>query len=64
MSGAACGPIAVVVNPKIARLALEKQHADELEYAQLLKDNVPSAPTYSELDGGMNEAFSHGFRTE
>jgi murein L,D-transpeptidase YafK len=48
---------AFVVNPKIARLALEKQRADELEYAQLLKDNVPAAPTYSELDGGMHEAF-------
>src|ERR1700742_1661898 len=32
---------AFVVNPKIARLALEKQRADELEYAQLLKDDVP-----------------------
>jgi murein L,D-transpeptidase YafK len=48
---------AFVVNPKIARQALEKQRADELEYAQLLKDNVPAAPIYSELDGGMNEAF-------
>jgi len=46
-----------VVNPKIARLALEKQRADELEYAKLLEDKVPAAPTYSELDGGMNEAF-------
>src|SRR5688572_2081740 len=48
---------AFVVNPKIARRALEKQRADELEYAQLLKDNAPAAPIYSELDGGMNEAF-------
>ena len=48
---------AFVVNPKIARQALEKQRADELEYAQLLKDNVPAAPIYSELDGGMNEVF-------
>ena len=48
---------AFVVNPKIAQRALEKQRADELEYAQLLEDNVPAAPTYSELDGGMNEAF-------
>ena len=46
-----------VVNPKIARRALEKQRADELEYTQLLKDNVPAAPIYSGLDGGMNEAF-------
>ena len=47
---------AFVVNPKIARQALEKQRADEIEYAQL-KDNVPAAPIYSELDGGMNEVF-------
>ena len=50
-----------VVNPKIARLALEKQRADELEYAQLLEGNVPAAPTYSELDGGMNEVFLERF---
>ena len=43
---------AFVVNPKIARRALEKQRADELEYAQLLEDNVPAAPIYSELDAG------------
>jgi murein L,D-transpeptidase YafK len=48
---------AFVVNPKIAQLALEKQHADELEYAQLLQDDVPAAPIYSGLDGGMNKAF-------
>src|ERR1700757_5048035 len=41
-----------VVNPKIARQALKKQHTDELEYAQLLKDNVPAAPIYSGWDGG------------
>jgi len=46
-----------VVDPKIARPALEKQRADELEYARLLEDNVPAAPIYSELDGGMNEVF-------
>src|SRR5258708_39285014 len=48
---------AFVVNPKIARQALEKQRADEVEYAQLLEDNVPAAPIYSGLDGGMNEVF-------
>jgi murein L,D-transpeptidase YafK len=48
---------AFVVNPKIAQPALEKQRADELEYARLLKDNAPAAPIYSELDGGMNEIF-------
>src|SRR6266704_347417 len=53
---------AFVVDPKIARLALEKQRADELEYARLLEDNVPAAPIYSELDGGMNEVFREQFR--
>jgi hypothetical protein len=54
----ATGPCpAFVVDPKIAQPALEKQRADELEYAQLLEDNVPAAPIYSELDGGMNEVF-------
>src|SRR6266436_4059375 len=48
---------AFVVNPKIARRALEKQRTDEVEYAQLLKDEVPAAPIYSGLDGGMNEVF-------
>jgi murein L,D-transpeptidase YafK len=48
---------AFVVNPTVAQRALEKQRADELEYAQLLKDNAPAAPIYSELDGGMNEVF-------
>src|SRR3989440_952150 len=46
-----------VVNRKIARRALEKQRTDEVEFAQLLKDNVPAAPIYSGLDGGMNQAF-------
>jgi hypothetical protein len=48
---------AFVVNPKVARRALEKQRADEVEYAQLVKDNVPVAPVYSGLDGGMNKVF-------
>ncbi len=50
-----CPPF--VVNPEIARRALEKQRADEREYARLLEDNVPAAPIYSGLDGGMNEVF-------
>ena len=48
---------AFVVNPKFARPALEKQHADEVEYAQLVKDNVPVVSIHSGLDGGMNKAF-------
>jgi hypothetical protein len=48
---------AFVVNPKIARAALKKQHADDFEYAQLVKDNVSVSPIYSGLDGGMNKVF-------
>jgi murein L,D-transpeptidase YafK len=48
---------AYVVNPKIAQRALEKQRNDDLEYAQLVKDKVPTVPIYSGLDGGMNKAF-------
>ena len=48
---------AFAVNPKIARPALAKQHADEVEYAQLVKDDAPVAPDYSGLDGGMNKIF-------
>jgi murein L,D-transpeptidase YafK len=46
-----------VVDPKIARLALEKQRADEVEYVQLVRDNVAVAAIYSGLDGGMNKVF-------
>ena len=50
-----CPPF--VVNPETARRALGKQRADERAYAQLLEDDVPAAPIYSGLDGGMNKAF-------
>jgi murein L,D-transpeptidase YafK len=48
---------AFVTNPKIAKPALEKQRADELAYEQLVKENVPTVPIYSGLDGGMNKVF-------
>jgi murein L,D-transpeptidase YafK len=48
---------AFVVNPRIARPVLEKARADEVEYARLLAAEVPAAPIYSGLDGGMNEVF-------
>ena len=48
---------AFVVSPQIARAALEKQHADEVQYAQLVKANTPVAPIHSGLDGGMNRVF-------
>jgi hypothetical protein len=48
---------AFVVNPQIARAALGKQHADEVQYANLVKANTPVAPIHSGLDGGMNRVF-------
>jgi murein L,D-transpeptidase YafK len=48
---------AFVVNPQIARTALKKQHADEIQYAKLVKANTPVAPIHSGLDGGMNRVF-------
>jgi murein L,D-transpeptidase YafK len=48
---------AFVIDPGIARLASEKQRADELEYTQLVEQNGPVAPIYSGLDGGMNKVF-------
>lgn len=52
---------AFVVNPEIARRALEKQRADEAEYARLVEDNVPVATIYSGWDGGMNKVFLERF---
>jgi murein L,D-transpeptidase YafK len=48
---------AFVVDPRIARPALGKRQADEAEYAQLVKDNLPVASPFSGLDGGMNKVF-------
>jgi murein L,D-transpeptidase YafK len=48
---------AFVVNAKFARPALDKQRADEAEYAQLVQDDVPVAPIHSGLDGGTNNVF-------
>ena len=46
-----------VLNPRIARAALGKQHTDEVQYAQLVKANSPVVPIHSGLDGGMNRVF-------
>jgi murein L,D-transpeptidase YafK len=54
-----CPPF--VVNSKVARAALEKQRADEAEYAHLVEEDMPVAPVYTGLDGGMHEAFHARF---
>jgi murein L,D-transpeptidase YafK len=48
---------AYVVNPEIAGPAMEKSHADEVQYAALVKANTWTAPVHSGLDGGMNRVF-------
>jgi hypothetical protein len=48
---------AFVVAPEIAGPTLEKEHNDELQYAQLVRSNVPVAPIRTGLDGGMNRVF-------
>jgi murein L,D-transpeptidase YafK len=55
---------AFVVNPKIARAALRKQRADDVEYARLVKNKMSVAPIYSGLDGGMNDVFHAQFPGE
>jgi murein L,D-transpeptidase YafK len=50
-----------VINGKIARAAAAKQRADDLEYLELLKEDVAVAPIHSGLDGGMNEVFHARF---
>jgi murein L,D-transpeptidase YafK len=52
---------AFVVDPKIAQLTLQKQRADDLDYAQFVKNSAAVAPIYSGLDGGMNEVFRTQF---
>jgi murein L,D-transpeptidase YafK len=41
----------------IAGPALEKQRNDEYQLAQLVKENVPTAPVVMGTDGGMNRVF-------
>jgi murein L,D-transpeptidase YafK len=48
---------AYIISPGIARAAREKQHADEVEYKNLVKANAPVAPIHSGKDGGMNRVF-------
>jgi len=55
-----CPPF--VVNPEIAKRALEKRRADERATARLVEENVPAAPIYTGLDGGMHKAFLARFR--
>ena len=48
---------AFVVAPEIAGPTLEKEHADEVQYAQLVRSNISVAPIRTGLDGGMNRVF-------
>ena len=54
-----CPP--TIVNPDVALKALEKRRADERAIAKLVEENVPAAPIYTGLDGGMHLAFLSRF---
>ena len=54
-----CPP--TIVHPDIAPKALEKRRADERAIARLVAENVPAAPIYTGLDGGMHKAFEARF---
>jgi hypothetical protein len=45
------------VPAEVAGPALEKQRNDEVQIAQLIKDNAPVAPITMGTDGGMNRVF-------
>jgi murein L,D-transpeptidase YafK len=45
------------VPQQIAGPALEKQRNDDIQLAQLIKDNVPVVPVVMGTDGGMNRVF-------
>ncbi len=45
------------VAPEIASLVQEKQQADDVQFAELVKSNLPVAPIHTGLDGGMNRVF-------
>jgi len=46
------------VAPAIASLVSEKQANDERQYADLVARNVPTAPSRTGIDGGMNPTFA------
>ncbi len=48
---------AYVVPAEIAGPAMEKERADEAQFAQLVRSNLAVAPVHSGLDGGMNRVF-------
>jgi len=50
-----CPP--TIVNPDIALKALQKRRADDRATARLVEENVPAAPIYTGLDGGMHQSF-------
>jgi hypothetical protein len=52
---------AFIVNSTIARAALEKQHADDVQYKKLIRANVPIATIHKGRDGGMNRVFLDKF---
>ncbi len=48
---------AFTVSPDISGPMAEKEHADEAQFAQLVRNNLPVAPIRSGVDGGANRVF-------
>jgi murein L,D-transpeptidase YafK len=46
------------IDPEIAAAATQKEQHDDAVYAQLVKENVPTAPLETATDGGMNRVFA------
>ena len=48
---------AYTLAPEVASLSLEKEQKDDAQYAQFVRNNIPTAPIRTGLDGGMNRVF-------
>ncbi len=48
---------AYTLAPEVASLSLEKEQKDDVQYAQFVRNNIPTAPIRTGLDGGMNRVF-------
>ena len=46
------------IDPQIAGPAMDKQRNDDYQIAQLISQNVPTAPPNTGTDGGMNRVFA------
>ena len=45
------------IAPEVASLSFQKEQKDDAQYAQFVRNNTPTAPIRTGLDGGMNRVF-------